>query len=278
MLRNLIIILSIVFFLFSCSKKANKELETSPPDEKEITREIYQEAVEALKKGDALYASKKFKEAESLLPISDWAAKAALMSGFALYSANFYSDSVFSLERYIKQYPSDKNISYAHYLIGMCYYEQILDEKKDLRPLLIAKKKFEFIATEYPNTDYAIDVKFKLDLITDQLAAKEMYVARHYVKSEKWIPAINRFKKIVKDYDQTIFVEEALHRLVEIYYKIGLVEEAKKTAVILGYNYQSGKWYERSYAVFNKEYKKKQRERKKKADGFIKRKIKSLFE
>jgi len=278
MLRNLIILLSIVFFLFSCSKKANKELETSPPDEKEIAREIYQEAVESLKKGDSFYASKKFKEAESLLPISDWAAKAALMSGFALYSANFYTDSVFSLERYIRQYPTDKNISYAHYLIGMCYYEQILDEKKDLRPLLIAKKKFEFISTEYPNTDYAIDVKFKLDLITDQLAAKEMYVARHYVKEEKWIPAINRFKKIVEDYDQTIFIEEALHRLVEIYYKIGLVEEAKKTAVILGYNYQSSKWYERSYTVFNKEYKKKQHERKKKADGFIKKKIKSLFE
>jgi len=276
MLKNLIILICFAVLLSGCSEKDKKELIVSPVDEREEVQKIYNEAVIALKKGDAYFASKKFKEAEGFYPSSAWAAKAALMSAFALYSANFYSDSIFNLERYIKQYPSDKNIPYAHYLIGICYYEQILDEKKDLRPTLKAKEKFEYIVEKFPNTDYALDVRFKLDLVTDLLAAKEMYVARHYLKSEKWIPAINRFKIVVENYDRTIFVEEALHRLVEIYYKIGLFEEAKKVASILGYNYGSGEWYEKSYKVFNKNYKPIKIEKEK--DGLILKKIKSLFE
>jgi len=177
----------------------------------------------------------------------------------------------------IQNYPADKNIPYAHYLIAICYYEQILDEKKDLLPLKLAKKKFEFIMLTYPESDYAADARFKLDLITDQLAAKEMSIARYYMKTEKWIPALNRLKTVVEKYDKTIFIEEALHRLVEVYYKIGLVEEAKQAAAILGYNYQSGEWYERSYKIFNKKYKTK-KIKKKKEMGLIRRKIKSLFE
>ena len=276
MLKNLIILICFAVLVSGCSKNDKKEIIASPIDEREEVQKIYNEAVIALKKGDAYFASKKFKEAEGFYPSSEWAAKAALMSAFALYSANFYSDSIFNLERYIKQYPSDKNIPYAHYLIGICYYEQILDEKKDLRPTLKAKEKFEYIVEKFPNTDYALDVKFKLDLVTDLLAAKEMYVARHYLKSEKWIPAINRFKIVVENYDRTIFVEEALHRLVEIYYKIGLFEEAKKIASILGYNYGSGEWYEKSYKVFNKNYKPIKIEKEK--DGLILKKIKGLFE
>ena len=276
MLKNLIILICFTVLLSGCSEKDKKELIVSPVDEREEVQKIYNEAVIALKKGDAYYASKKFKEAESFYPGSDWSAKAALMSAFALYSANFYSDSIFNLERYIKQYPFDQNIPYAHYLIGICYYEQILDEKKDLRPTLKAKEKFDYIVEKFPNTDYAMDVKFKLDLISDLLAAKEMYVARHYMKSEKWIPAINRFKVVIENYDKTVFVEEALHRLVEIYYKIGLVKEAKKIAAILGYNYGSGEWYEKSYKVFNKDYKPIKIEKEK--DGLIMKKIKGLFE
>jgi len=273
--KYLIIFLCAVFLVFGCSKKNKKEIVDI--DKVETGVNIYQDALESLKNGDAYYASLKFKEAESLMSTVEWSAKSALMSSFALYSANFYSDTIFNLERYMKQYPADKNIPYAHYLIGICHYEQILDEKKDLRPLMEAKSKFEFILKKYPDTDYAIDVKFKIDLIMDQLAAKEMYIGRYYMKIEKWIPAINRFKTVVRDYDQTIFVEEALHRLVEIYYKIGLIEEAKKTAAILGYNYQSGEWYEKSYSVFNKNYKPKT-QKKKKEDGLLRKKIKSLFE
>ena len=211
------------------------------------------------------------------MPQSKWAAKASLMVGYADYSRNSYTSAVFALERYIQNYPTDKNIPYAHYLIAICYYEQILDEKKDLQPLLKAKDKFEYITQNFPNTDYATDAFFKMDLITDQLAAKEMSIARFYMKTKKWIAALNRLKIVVEKYDQTVFVEEALHRLVEVYYRLGLVEEAKQAASILGYNYQSGEWYKRSYKVFNKKYKPKKIEKKKEM-GLIRRKIKSLFE
>ena len=276
MFKVFLILLLSVFLLLACSKKDNTEI-VSEPTEKEMVVAIYVEAVDALKKGDAFYAAKKFKEAESLLPQSEWAAKASLMASYAEYSRNAFSNSIFGLERHIVNYPADKNISYAHYLIAICYYEQILDEKKDLQPLVQAKEKFEFIIFTYPETDYATDSRFKLDLIIDQLAAKEMSIARYYMKTEKWIPALNRLKTVVEKYDKTVFIEEALHRLVEVYYNIGLVEEAKQAAAILGYNYQSGTWYERSYKVLNKEYKTK-KIKKTKEMGLIRRKIKGLFE
>ena len=276
MFKVFLILLLSVFLLLACSKKDNTEI-VSEPTEKEMVVAIYAEAVDALKKGDAFYAAKKFKEAESLLPQSEWAAKASLMASYAEYSRNAFSNSIFGLERHIANYPADKNIPYAHYLIAICYYEQILDEKKDLQPLVQAKEKFEFIILTYPETDYATDARFKLDLIIDQLAAKEMSIARYYMKTEKWIPALNRLKIVVEKYDKTVFIEEALHRLVEVYYKIGLVEEAKQAAAILGYNYQSSTWYERSYKVFNKKYKTK-KIKKTKEMGLIRRKIKGLFE
>ena len=276
MFKVFLILLLSVFLLLACSKKNNKEI-VSEPTEKEMVVAIYAEAVDALKKGDAFYAAKKFKEAESLLPQSEWAAKASLMASYAEYSRNAFSNSIFGLERHIANYPADKNIPYAHYLIAICYYEQILDEKKDLQPLVQAKEKFEFIMLTYPETDYATDARFKLDLIIDQLAAKEMSIARYYMKTEKWIPALNRLKIVVEKYDKTVFIEEALHRLVEVYYNIGLVEEAKQAAAILGYNYQSSTWYERSYKVFNKKYKTK-KIKKTKEMGLIRRKIKGLFE
>ena len=276
MFKNSLILLLSIFLLFSCSKK-NKETVIAEPTEEEKAVSIYAEAVEALNKGDAYYAGKKFKDAESLMPQSKWAAKASLMASYADYSRNAYSSAIFGLERHINNYPADTNISYAHYLIAICYYEQILDEKKDLQPLLKAREKFEFIMQTYPNTDYATDARFKIDLIIDQLAAKEMSIARYYMKTEKWIPALNRLKTVVELYEKTVFVEEALHRLVEVYYKLGLTEEAKQAASILGYNYKSGDWYERSYKVFNKKYKPK-KIKKKKEMGLIRKKIKSLFE
>jgi len=277
MLKNFLILLLSFILLFSCAKKNNVEQIVSEPTDMEIALATYKEAVDALIKGDAFFAGKKFKEVEDLLPQSEWAAKASLMASYAEYSRNSYTNSIFALERHINNYPADKNIPYAHYLIAMCYYEQILDEKKDLEPLLKAKDKFEFIIENYPDTDYATDARFKIDLIVDQLAAKEMSIARFYMKTEKWIPALNRLKLVVNDYDRTVFVEEALHRLVEVYYRLGLEVEAKQAAAILGYNYQSGEWYERSYKVFNKKYKSK-KIKKKKEMGLIRKKIRSLFE
>jgi len=280
----LVLILS--FFLSSCAwhviddpgrgkEKSETNIAEGPSDEEKAVK-IYSEAVKALDDGDSYFAKNKFKEVESLVPQSKWAEKASLMASYADYTRNSYSEAIFSLERHLVNYPADKNLPYAHYLIAICYYEQILDEKKDLQPLLKAKKKFEFIIQTYPNTDYATDARFKLDLITDQLAAKEMSIARFYMKTQKWIPALNRLKTVTEKYDKTVFIEEALHRLVEVYYRLGLTDEAKKAAAILGYNYQSGEWYERSYKVFNKKYKSK-KIIKEKERGLI-RKIKGLFD
>jgi len=276
MFKTFLILLLSFFLLFSCTKK-NNELAVSEPDDTQKAINIYTEAIESLKKGDAFYAGKKFREVEILMPQSKWAAKASLMAGYSEYSRNAYVNAVFALERHIKGYPADQNLPYAHYLIAICYYEQILDEKKDLEPLIKAKEKFEFIMATFPETDYATDARFKIDLIADQMAAKEMLIARFYMKTQKWIPALNRLKLVVEDYDKTIFVEEALHRLVEVYYRLGLVEEAKQAASILGYNYKSGDWYKRSYKVFNKNYKPKKIKKEKKM-GLVRRKIKSLFE
>jgi len=276
MLRILLISFLSFFLLFSCSKKKNEAV-ISEPTEEEKAIEIYYEAVEALKEGDAFYAGKRFREVENLFPQGKWAAKASLMASYSDYSRSAYPNAIFNLERHIKNYPADENLSYAHYMIAMCYYEQIFDEKKDLTPLLKAKEKFEFIMKTFPDTDYATDARYKIDLIVDQLAAKEMSIARFYMKTKKWIPALNRLKLVVEKYDRTVFVEEALHRLVEVYYRLGLTEEAKQAASILGYNYKSSEWYKRSYKVFNKKYKPKKIKKKKKI-GLIRRKIKSLFE
>ena len=277
MLKSLIVFLIYTLLILSCSKKDKIEatLEEGTIEEQMIL--AYKEGLEFLEKGDALYASKKFNEAEILFPQSIWAPKSSVMSAYSLYYYNYYGDAIFQLERHLKNYPNDKNLAYVHYLIAICYFEKLSDEKKDLEPLIQTQKKFEYIINNYPNTDFAIDSKYKLDLILDMLAAKEMYIGRHYMETEKWIGAINRFKNVINNYDDTVYVEEALHRLVEIYYKIGLIDEAKKVAYVLGYNYESGKWYENSYRVFNKSYKKVEIDNKKK-DFLLIKKFKSLFE
>ena len=142
-------------------------------------------------------------------------------------------------------------------MLAIIQYEQISDEKKDLKPLLKANERIDFFLKRYPDSDYAIDLLFKKDLIQNQLAAKELFIAKFYISTQKWVPAIQRLKLIVSDYDKTIYIEEALHRLVEIHYHIGLKQEAEKYAKILGYNYNSSKWFEQSYKILNKEYKPK---------------------
>jgi len=278
MSKHIIFLFIYIIFIVSCSKDKSKVDQVLL--EQDIEAEMilaYKEGMKQLEKGDALYASRKFDEAEILFPQSVWARKASLMSAYALYSQNYYADAIFNLERHIRNYPKDKDLVYAHYLIAICYFEQLYDERKDLKPLVKAREKFELILKKYPNTDYAIDAKWKMGLIVDQMAAKEMYIGRHYMKMEKWIAAINRFKFVIKYYDTTIYIEEALHRLVEIYYKIGLVEDAQKIAATLGYNYGSGEWYKNSYRIFNKSYKTAKITKKKK-DSFIRKKFKKLFE
>ena len=253
-LYKLLILFSLIL-VSSCGKE-KKEISKITELDQELEMIItYQTAMESLEKRDYYFASKKFLESELLFPQSVWAPKSALMSAYSNYMNNFYSEAVFDLERYMSTYPKDKNMVYAHYLMAMCYYENIEDEKKDLAPLVQARKKFEFILKEYPETDFALDASFKIDLINDIMASKEMYIGRHYIKKEKWIAAINRFKTVTEDYQTTIYVEEAIHRLVEIYYRIGLIEESKKYANLLGYNYQSSDWYKKSYKIFDQDIK-----------------------
>ena len=275
MRKNLFFIF-LITFLLSCGGPKLDEQVIKPPTTNEEAIKIYQEGLDGMLEGNFLYASRKFSEAEGMLPQIDWASKSALMSSYCLYNINFYQEAVLNLERFIRIYPASPYISYAHYLIAISYYEQILDEDKDIQPLLISKKKIEAYLERFPDTDYAIDLKFKLDLVINQLAAKELLIARYYIKNEKWIPAINRLKTIVEKYDKTIFIEEALHRLVEIYYKIGLENEAKSAAALLGYNYNSSEWYERSYKILNKNYKPIQID-KKKDTSLIKRTIKKIL-
>ena len=276
-MKNLFLIISFLL-LFSCSQKSEEIVTKVEGDSLESQMiEAYNAGVVALEQGDVLYATKKFNEAELLFPQSDWAPKAALMASYAYWKQGYYKNSVEELKRFIKLYPKNENLDYAYYLLAMNYYDSIVDEKKDLRPLTEAKRYFNFIIQKYPETDYALDGKYKLELIDDMLAAKEIYIARHYIKKEKWIAAINRLKIIVSDYDTTIYIEEALHRLVEVYYIIGLEEESKKYAKTLGYNYQSSEWYKESFRVFNKDYKVKKVDQKDEPKKKLLDRIKSFF-
>ena len=253
-----LIFLLFIFFA-SCSKKT---IEKTSIKEKEIELqmiEAYQEGLKELKRGDVLFAAKKFNEAEILFPQSDYAPKSALMAAYSYYSQNYYGDAIAELERFLRIYPNHYNIDYAEYLLGLCFYEQIVDEKKDLKSILDSKRIFLNIINKYPQTDFAIDAEFKLDLIEDILAAKEIYLGRYYFDKKKWISAINRFRTVTDNHDTTIYIEEALHRLVELYYIIGLENEAKKYAKILGYNYNSSEWFEQSYKILNKDYVKKKK-------------------
>ena len=250
---RLIILSFLILLLFSCTKTEVKD--SQPPSTRQEAMDVYKDALSSMEEGQYLIASDKFDQSESLLPQTEWAAKSALMSSYCLYTISFYDEAILNLKRFKKLYPADPNIDYASYLIAVIYYEQILDEKKDIEKLIFTKDAIEDFLKKYPNTDYAMDLKFKLDLVINQMAAKEISIARFYIQNEKWIPAINRLKIVVEKYDKTIFVEEALFRLVEIYYRIGLIDEAKAAASLLGYNYNSSEWYEKSYTVLNKNYK-----------------------
>jgi len=275
---NKILIISIFIFLNNCSGTKEKEVLLIETDIEAQMIQTYKEGLEALEKGDVLFAAKNFNTVENIYPQSIWAPRSILMAAYAYYSQDYYGDAISELERYLKKYPTSSDIVYAHFLIASCYYELIIDEKKDLSPLINSKKYFKIIVKDYPNSDYALDARFKLDLIDNILASKELYIGKYYLSKEKWIAAINRFKVIIQEYDDTEYVEEAIHRLVEVFYKIGLEEESRKYAVLLGYNYLSSEWYKESYKVFNKEYDDPISKIKKEKSNFLIKKFKNLFE
>ena len=273
---KIILIIFSLIFLYSCSKKTENIKVIKETDQKMEMISAYENGMDLFEIGDYFASSKKFLEAEILFPQSEWAPKSVLMASYSYYMQSYYTLAIENIKRYFKTYPNDKNKAYAHYLLAICYYETIEGEKKDLAPLLLSKKEFNFVIKNFPNTDYAYDAKFKIDLINDTLAAKEVYIGRHYIKKKKWIPALNRFKNVLKDYETTIHVEEAIHRLVEIYYKLGMEEESLKYASLLGYNYNSGEWYKETYKIFNRKYEISAPEKKKEKSKIL-GKIKSLF-
>jgi outer membrane protein assembly factor BamD len=272
--RNCFHFFLIVLLCLSCSKKEIKKSKINEVNLESQMVEAYEEGLKELKAGDVIYAAKKFNEAEILFPQSEYAPKSALMAAYSYYSQNYYGDAIAELIRFLRVYPNHKDIAYAEYLLGLCYYEQIVDEKKDLQSIVNAKKTFRNLISKYPESEFATDATFKIDLINEVLAGKEMFIGRYYFDKKKWIPAINRFRIVVDNYETTIYVEEAIHRLVEIYYILGIETEAKKYANLLGYNYQSSQWYEKSFIVFNKNYKIKNI---KKENNPILEKFKSLF-
>ena len=273
MFQKTVLVFLILLLFNSCNKKeVGYELK-----EKNDPYVLYQQGLDSFDRGDYFFAEKKFSEAELNFERVEFAAKSAVMASYALYGINFYNQALENLERYLKQYPADNNVMYAHYLIAIIHYERITDEKKDLKPLLNANEKIDFFVKKYPDSEYAIDLKFKKDLIQNQLAAKELYIAKYYISTQKWIPAIKRLKIIVKDYDKTVFIEEALHRLVEIHYYLGLEDEAKKYAKILGYNYNTSEWFQQSYKILNKDYKiLKKTEAKSEDEGFFRKILKKI--
>ena len=272
-----ILIISIVF-ISACQ---NNDEKISIIEERDLDLQMidaYNEGLNLLDDNYPLKAAEKFNEAELLYPQSLWAARSSLMSAYSFYYGSYYVDAIEELNRFKEIYPNHERIVYAYYLMGMCHYEQIADEKKDLGSIVDAQQNFKYVLENYPDSDFALDSQFKLELIQQILASKEMYLAKYYIEKEKWIPAINRYKNVLDKFETTIYVEEALHRLVEIHYKIGLIDESKKYAALLGYNYQSSEWYRESYKVFNKDYEKIIKKRKKQKNKVSTlEKIKSLL-
>ena len=275
--RNFLFSLIIILSFISCSEKKEK-ISLIKEDNLEMQMiEAYNEGLKEFNNGDVFFAAKKFNEVELLYPQSIWAPRSILMAAYAFYSNLYFNDAIYELERFLEKYKNHPDTDYAYYLIAICHYNLIVDEKKDLGEIMKAKTYFNLLVKEYPNTDFSEDAKYKLELIEEILASKELYLANYYLDREKWIPAMNRYKKIVNQYDTTIFIEEALFRLVELNYKLGLTDEAKKYTALLGYNYQSSDWYEESYKILNMDYKKTKTIKDLKNQKSLLKKFRELF-
>ena len=192
-----VISLIILLLLSGCNGKKEQEIVLDSKDLELQMIEAYNEGLKALDEGDVLFAAKNFNAVENLYPQSIWAPRSVLMAAYSYYTQDYYGDAISELKRFIRNYPANDNLDYAYFLLGTCYYELIVDEKKDLSSLLNSKKYFDIVIKKYPNTDFALDAKFKLDLISNILASKEIYIGKYYMSKKKWIPAINRFRNVV---------------------------------------------------------------------------------
>ena len=221
----------------------------TPETEGEKLQILYNDAMELVKKRDFVDAAILFEDIERQYPYSKWSNQAQLMSGFCYYKSSMYNDSLDALERFIALYPGSNKISYAYYLRALNYFEQISDVERDQTTSTKAKRSFEEVIKMFPESEFAIDALTRIDIINDRLAAKEMEIARYYQFNHQWISAINRYNKILDEYKTSVYTEETLHRLVEIYFSLGLHEEAKRYAATLQYNFPGSDWYQKSYEL-----------------------------
>ncbi len=240
---NLAIMIFFLVFLSNCSGNGKKLVE-----EKEVPVErMYEEAMSFLTNGKYGSAVLVFEKLERQHPYSIWSTRAQLMSIFSHYKAGKYDDAVLAGERYIQLHPASKEVPYAYYLIALSYYQRISDVKRDQNATLLALDSLKQVISRFPSTDYAVDARLKMDLVFTNLAGSEMEVGRYYQNKGQFLAAINRFSGVVKNYQTTSYVPEALYRLVESYLSLGLKDEAEKSAAVLGYNYPDSKWYKESF-------------------------------
>ena len=221
----------------------------TPETEGEKLQILYNDAMELVKKRDFVDAAALFEDIERQYPYSKWSNQAQLMSGFCYYKSNMYNDSLDALERFIALYPGSSKISYAYYLRALNYFEQVNDVERDQVTTAKAKKAFNEVISKFPESEFAIDALTRIDILDDRLAAKEMEIGRFYQFDHQWISAINRYNVVLNEYKTSIYTEEALHRLVEIYYSLGLHEEAKRYAATLQFNFPKSEWYLQSYNI-----------------------------
>lgn len=255
--------------LSACASKKEDDLKGAPAESNTLVdgstaaepqdsvEKMYNNAARALDEGKHFEAAKLFDDVDRQYPYSVWATKAQLMAGYAHYKNLKYDEAVLALDRFIELHPGDENAAYAYYLKALCYYEQISDVRRDQKMTEMALDHLQQVADRFPESRYAKDAKLKIDLTQDHLAGKEMEIGRYYLGRKQYQAAINRFQKVTESYQTTTHVPEALHRLTEAYLSLGIVDEARKTAAVLGHNYPNSIWYKDSYKLFNAEAAKK---------------------
>ncbi len=235
------------FMLLSVVACSSDKEEVEKPEKS--AEQLYSEGREAFGKGSFIKAVKSFDEVERQHPHSEWSPRAQIMAGYSYYKAQEYDDTILTLRRFLKFHPGSESAAYASYLIALSYYEQISDVGRDQGMTEQAMQSLREVVKRYPNSEYARDAGLKLDLTADHLAGKEMMVGRYYLERDEYISAVNRFKKVVDDYQRTTHTPEALHRLVETYLKLGVLDEAKRYAAVLGHNFSDSAWYRYSYEL-----------------------------
>ena len=235
-------VIALTALVSACSEKKDDYVERP-------VEELYNEAMDLIDHDEYYKAAGAFDEVERQHPYSVWATKAQLMNAYVLYARNKYADSLIALDRFIQLHPGNKDTPYAYYLKGLCYYEQITDVGRDQKMTQLALKALQEVVDRYPASTYARDAQLKVDLTRDHLAGKEMAIARYYQTRNQLLAALNRFKVVVEQYQTTNHVPEALHRMVEIYLALGLTDEAKKIAAVLGHNFPGNEWYEDTFTM-----------------------------